>query len=168
MRRNHFASSVNLDKAWKTIERSSFVGNGYSYRFQKGVSYMDIPGILMGDWDLREGAQDHYSISNREEVINLLPLDKLWRLYTTPNGVHAFLMSEMFEDGSQIESTLLSLKCDPLYSRISQQRGGCAVRISPKPNRVGDYIARFWMELGEGSAIKAIEEIVAIHDSYLK
>ena len=146
------------------------------FRFDRGLKCMDMANLMMVDWDpIKPGDEpdDHYTISSKEEVYEIIKQRvtshpaELWRVYETPSGgVHAFLLSHSLtpEEG---EGILLEMKGDLLYRDFSLKRGMWGVRISPKPNRVGDFVARYVATFGSGKALSEHIETMKVHDSFL-
>ena len=147
-----------------------------TFRFDRGVKYMNLFNLLMIDWDpVAEGeeADGHYTIHSKQEVYELLEArvlshpDEVWKVYETPSGgIHAFLLSHKYtpEEGYDI---LTEMKGDTLYRDLSKQRGKWGVRISPKPKRVGDFVARYVATFGKGMALPEHIETMQVHDSFL-
>jgi hypothetical protein len=121
-----------------------------SLKSDQGTLYLRMSKLLMIDWDLvpdGEAVCDHYTVFSKEEVISLLEKrvqenpKELWKVYDTPSGgCHAFLVSHQYTPGKG-EAILAEMRGDDLYRRMCLWRGKWSVRVSPKPNRAGDYEA---------------------------
>ena len=172
----HFAAKANSSNNVGFLLRCNEVHTWGSFRFQQGVKYMNLTNLLMIDWDPvapGEEVDGHYTIHSKGEVYELLEArvqlhpEELWRVYETPSGgIHAFLLSHKYtpEEGYNL---LTEMKGDTLYRDISLKRGCWAVRISPKPKRVGDYVARYVGTFGQGVALPEHVETIKVHDSFL-
>jgi hypothetical protein len=161
----------------KEIKQQASLPEGVVLKYQEyskiHVMYMDK--LLMVDWDISGSnpVDHHYTVKNKEEIHRLLKFrvavypNELWKVYDTPSGgCHAFLLSHEYtpEEGIGI---LKFLKGDRLYQHFSLKKKVWSARISPKPGRDGDYIARFSGYIGNGKPLPRNLEIMAIHDSYL-
>jgi hypothetical protein len=60
------------------------------------------------------------------------------------------------------------LKCDQLYVDHCIKRKRFAVRISPKPNRMGDYVASYWKTFGRGNPLLEHLETLKLKESYIR
>ena len=136
---------------------------------------MDLLNLVMLDWDPSDEPDGvHYTISSTSEVEELLAQrvsehpDEFWVTYLTPSGgVHAFLLSHKYTP-EEAESMMRSLKCDLLYVELSLKRKKFGVRISPKPNRLGDYVASFWKTFGNGIPLPEHVETLKLKESFIK
>jgi len=148
-----------------------------SYRFDKGLHLMDFFNLVMIDWDPSPSDtpdEVHYTISSIEDVDRILSNriksnpDEFWVTYLTPSGgVHAFLVSHKYTP-EEAEPLMRELKCDLLYVELSLKRKKFGVRISPKPNRLGDYVASFWKTFGGGVPLMEHLETLKLKESYIK
>jgi hypothetical protein len=177
MSRFHFAaqasktSAASLSFLLKCNESFPW-GN---FRFDKGLQCMDLLNLVMLDWDPSDTPDGvHYTISSTSEVEELLTErvtqnpDEFWVTYLTPSGgVHAFLMSHKYTP-EEAEPLMRELKCDLLYVELSLKRKKFGVRISPKPNRLGDYVASFWKTFGDGVPLPEHLETLKLKESYIK
>lgn len=174
MSRFHFAAQatkVSLTFILKCNESYSW-GN---YRFDRGVHYMDLSSLVMLDWDPNDEPDGiHYTISSTQEVEELLAQrvsehpDEFWITYLTPSGgVHAFLLSHKYTP-EEAEPLMRQLKCDLLYVELSLKRKKFGVRISPKPNRLGDYVASYWKTFGSGIPLPEHVETLKLKESFIK
>ena len=152
------------------------VSDRVNLRYTKGVKYLDMVGLMMCDWDCAQSPDSvdhHYTITSLDQVDSIINSlvrakpDLLLIGYKTPSGgAHAFLVSHIvkLERGVKLG---YKLKCDQLYLKFCQQRGNFAVRVSPKLEREGDYIAKFWKTWGNGTPDPRQEEIMRGHDAFL-
>jgi hypothetical protein len=120
-------------------------------REERGMTFLNHRSVLMVDWDLP--SPDHpeqcATIKTRQEAVERLeawfrdnPVDS-WDVYDTPGGVRAFLLSRWVPAGSEeMRRVHKALGGDPVYSQRCGERGYYGVRVSPKPGRKGDYVAR--------------------------
>ena len=145
------------------------------FAFENGLKLIHFFNLMMVDWDPCEDGvvDDHYTIRSKEEVYQILEErvvnypDEIWRVYQTPSGgIHAFLLSHKItpEEGKDI---VTSMKGDLLYRECCLMKGKWAVRIGPKPNRVGDYVARYVATFGSGIPLPEHIEAIKVHDSFL-
>lgn len=143
---------------------------------QKGMKIISFRHVVMLDWDVpNEGhvMEGCVTIRRKEEAIVILQQycmeDKkmLFRVYETPGGVRAFLVSRMSESVRLDEPLMRRLSCDPLYTRLCASRGEWACRVSPKVGRKGDYVARYWTTIGDGKEDEGAMELVKYHDELI-
>jgi len=155
---------------WGFIKKEEKVGGHF-------MTFMFTKDLMMVDWDPAPVGQEidgiHYTISSKEEVYFILNErvaaypNELWRVYETPSGgVHAFLVSHHVRP-KQGEEIISSMKGDLIYKMLCKKQGYWSIRLSPKPGRPGDYIARFVGNWGNGSPLKDHLEVMDYHDSYL-
>ncbi|MEI2418716.1 hypothetical protein V6O07_00435 [Arthrospira platensis SPKY2] len=147
--------------------------NGVSHIYEeRNIKFISFKELMMADWDLAaQGETDsHYTISSREEVEEKLSPDQCWALYDTPNEVHAFLLSEKVKPRSQRAWQLTkSLDMDLLYLGMCRRQKIWSVRVSPKPGRANDFVARFNKIVGpRDKIIPELMEILAYHDASIE
>ncbi len=140
----------------------------------RGVRYITFRHVMMLDWDVPDvshKAGECVTIKEKGEALDILRAycmeDKkiVFRVYETPGGVRAFVTSKCF-DG--IEKQLMeALKCDPLYTQFCVQRREWSCRVSPKKGRENDYVARYWVTIGEGQEDEGAVELVRYHDELI-
>ena len=103
----------------------------------------------------------------------------LFATYDTPGGIRLFDLTRRRTPKKYYnptgnpggsESGLLNLKLggDPDYAFFNLKRGNYAARISPKPGRDNDFIARFVNYLGEGTPNPKNLRDVKFHDDLVK
>jgi hypothetical protein len=81
--------------------------------------------------------------------------DSLFKVYETPGGIRLFDLSKRATPRSYYQtgqSPSKALGDDIGYVNYNLRRGGFASRLSPKPGREGDYVARFRGYAGKGKA----------------
>jgi|LakMenEpi03Aug12_release.lakeMendotaPanAssembly.Ray.scaffolds.fasta_scaffold1156421_1 hypothetical protein len=166
-----FSKSLNLEELNFSFEAD------VSFRIEKGVRFMNMKHLLMCDWDVAHNGvvDDHHTVASIQEVDEIMKRwvaahpDQFWVGYKTPSGgAHAFLISKKVDVVGEDIAILDLLKVDKLYQYFCEKRKSFAVRISPKPNRFGDYIASYWKTWGTGQPIEELEEVLRKHDSFLK
>lgn len=143
----------------------------------RGIKFLSFKSLMMADWDLvAEGkaADFHYSIFNREEAVERLRklnLEKYcWAVYHTPNGVHAFLISQQVKPRSkQAKAISTALGMDELYMGMCKKHNYWSVRVSPKPGRVNDYVAQFKELVGnQETIVPELYSLLDYHDSCIE
>lgn len=177
MAANHFSAqaSVTINISITFLLKCGETHSWGKFRFDKGLKCMDTFSLMMIDWDpCGDGeVDDHYTIHSKGEVYELLEArvlthpDELWKVYETPSGgIHAFLLSHKVtpEQGSDL---IKKMRGDLLYRDLSIKRGMWGVRIGPKPNRLGDYVARYVATFGTGIPLPEHLETMKVHDSFL-
>jgi hypothetical protein len=147
---------------------------GYKKYETTNLEFVQTDTIPMLDWDWPN--QGHKKtecvtitclndvIAKLKVYVKKFPTQSV-RVYVTPGGVRAFFLgtkcsvAEFYEkwDGA-------SLSADPLYIELTKKNGGFPVRISPKPNRVGDFVATYVCTLGAPSNPEMLTVIKAVHD----
>lgn len=174
---NHFSFTASQFSKTLNLEELNFSSDAeVRFRYEKGMRFIDMKSLLMCDWDVAQNGvvDDHHTVTSIEEINEIMERwvaahpDQFWVGYKTPSGgAHAFLLSKKveLEEGVAI---LDLLKVDKLYQYFCGKRRSFAVRVSPKPNRFGDYIASFWKTWGTGQPLEELEEILKIHDKFLK
>ena len=151
------------------------VSDRLNLRYENGLKCLDMVGLMMGDWDPAPAGKldNHYTVTGLEQIDSIMSSwararpNQLWLGYKTPSGgAHAFLVSHVvgLNEGINLGTTL---RCDKLYLKYCLRRGSFAVRVSPKLNREGDYIAKFWKTWGNGKPDPRQEEIMRGHDAFL-
>ena len=177
MSRFHFAAQASLTSATSLsfLLKCNETYSWGNYRFDKGLQCMDLLNLVMLDWDPSDEPDGvHYTISSTQEVEELLSErvskhpDEFWVTYLTPSGgVHAFLLSHKYTP-QEAENLMRELRCDLLYVELSCKRKKFGVRISPKPNRLGDYVASYWQTFGRGTPLLEHIETLRLKESYIK
>ena len=147
-----------------------------SFRLERKIQFMNLFTLLMVDWDPAAEGEDtdgHYTIRSKQEVFTILEErvanhpDELWRVYKTPSGgIHTFLLSHKVTpvEGYEI---LTEMRGDTLYRDMSVKRNKWGVRVSPKPGREGDFIARYIKTYGKGNPLEEHLGTMQVHDSFL-
>lgn len=176
MAANHFSAQASgtINSSISFLLKCGETQTWGKFRFDKGLKCMDTFNLMMIDWDPTDGEiDDHYTIRSKGEVYQILEErvinypDELWRVYETPSGgIHAFLLSHKYtpEEGY---SLITEMRGDLLYRDLSIKRGMWGVRIGPKPNRIGDYVARYVATFGSGIPLPEHIEAMKVHDSFL-
>jgi hypothetical protein len=179
MSRFHFAAEATKTSAdiLHFLMKCNEAYSWGSYRFDKGLQLMDFLNLVMLDWDPSPSDTPdgvHYTISSTSDVEALLTErvvknpDEFWVTYLTPSGgVHAFLLSHKYTP-LEAEPLMRGLKCDLLYVELSLKRNRFGVRISPKPNRLGDYVASYWKTFGNGIPLPEHLDTLKLKESYIK
>lgn len=148
----------------------------WGYREQRGVGYMMSTKVMMVNWDIADREGIHYTIRTREEAVaKVEALVKVhpymvWKVYYTPNGVHAFLLSEEVTPKSKRAKYIYkALKEDGLYLKFSQMRNLWGIRVTPKVGREGDFVVRYegYIWGSEGEILPSAKELMDTHDSLI-
>lgn len=141
-----------------------------------------VTGTMMLDWDMpADGHKDDrcISISKREDAYEIIHQwcqkhhSYLFKVYDTPGGVRAFCLSHTFNwrntAGYKLcEHFMSRLDCDKLYTKFScMNQNGWRARVSPKPNRENDYVAKHFMWMGYGAPTKIHINNVDAHDKLI-
>lgn len=173
---NHFSAQASgtINTSITFLLKCGETQSWGKFRFDKGLKCMDTNDLMMIDWDPTDGeVDDHYTIRSKGEVYQILEErvinhpDELWRVYETPSGgIHAFLLSHQVTP-KQGGDLITEMRGDLLYRDHSIKRGMWGVRIGPKPNRIGDYVARYVATFGQGIALPEHIEAMKVHDSFL-
>ena len=170
------SKNVNLRRELYYNPHTQTAGRGYFGDFKK---------TPMIDIDVK--SKSHYARNvfhkGKPEALGDLfkylktPLGKksLFSAYETPGGIRLFDLSrrtvpKKYYNPSN-ESGWLNLKLggDPAYPVFNMKRGGYGTRLSPKPGREGDYVARFLDNYGSGQANpKNVLEVKKYHDDLIK
>lgn len=141
-----------------------------------GIDYAMFDHLLMIDWDVDDGSHVN---ARRQCLVDSageawLRLTKwcekhpeyTFHFYLTPGGARAFCTSHYFhpkDEGAQ--QMLKSLRCDRLYREMSRRRGVWGCRISPKPGRPDDYVARYVGSVGKALSNWNLVQLVIWHDA---
>jgi hypothetical protein len=168
--------NVNLRRELYYNPHTQTAGRGY---------FGDLKKTPMIDIDIKgksHYARNVYHKGKPEALGNLFnylktPQGKksLFATYETPGGIRLFDLSrrkvpKKYYNPSN-ESGWLNLKLggDPDYPVFNMKRGGYGTRLSPKPGREGDYVAKFLDYYGSGQAIpKNVLEVKKYHDALIK
>lgn len=127
---------------------------GYTYCRDRdmGIDFLAYTSLLMCDWDLPNPGHKSercLTITHRDEAIEQLASvcalqpDLTWRVYDTPGGVRAFLTSHLTRVNAVALGIMRLLNCDPVYTMLTRRERRWWCRVSPKPDREGDYVAQY-------------------------
>lgn len=137
--------------------------------------------VPMLDWDWpNEGHKSEASITiqNVNDVIKVLssyierhPYQVI-KVYVTPGGVRAFFLGKL-QNPEEFFSTGEgdTLKADPLYINLAKKMKAFPVRVSPKINRKGDFVASHYVTLGNENNLltnKLSLMLSKSHDAYIQ
>jgi hypothetical protein len=176
---NHF--SIKARKSLKLLKLNTFYteylhGVSIAHVEDAGITYKRFDKIAFLDWDwpnVSHRNNDCVTIQNFGEVVDLL---EPWlhkhpsfaiRLYETPGGVRGIFTSHFMTVNELVALGIEELNSDPMYIKLSLQRGVFGARISPKLNRTGDFIARYVCTLGVQQDVQILDILSKFHDNYL-
>ena len=143
-----------------------------------GVEFISLSNIPMLDWDWpNEGhkTSECITITNLNEVLVILyaylkryPSQSI-RVYITPGGVRAFFLGESLSVKEFFENKEgETLNADPMYIGLTKRGDSFPVRISPKPNRKGDFVASYCCTLGQQPNKQLLDVLLKVHDKPIK
>ena len=146
-------------------------GKGYFGNFRKTPMLdLDLPGASHFDRNVIH--------SNKEQAIKKIaeflgtPQGKksLFAAYDTPGGIRLWDLSRRMSPKKYYKKGISeALGDDPDYRTWNVKRGGFATRLSPKPGREGDEVAKFVDYLGSGEAIpENVQEVATWHDNLIR
>ena len=131
--------------------------------------------------DLDFKGASHYARNTALQKYFKTPAGKksLFATYDTPGGIRLFDLARRRSPRKYYnptgnpggkESGLLNLKLggDPDYAVHNIRRGAYSNRVSPKPGRDGDFVARFVDYLGDGVANPKNLQDIKFHDDLIK
>ena len=108
---------------------------------------------------------DYYKNNNIDNIRSECIRDnsKLFRIYKSRNGIHAFLISHSstYTDPNAI-NLMLDLDCDFYYTVYSYLRGW-SVRLNRKETDVSDELYNFIEDIGTGKPDERLEKLVNLH-----
>ena len=173
--------NVNLRKELYYNPHTQTAGKGYFGDFKK-TPMIDID--IKGASHL---ARNVYHQGKPEALKGLFkylktPAGKksLFATYETPGGIRLFDLArrrvprKYYNPTGNLggrESGMLNLKLggDPSYPPFNLRRGGYGSRLSPKPGRKGDYVAKLLDYYGSGQAIpRNVMEVKKYHDALIR
>lgn len=159
-------SSSQKFKYWK-LERPLFVNIDYEHGYQESDLFEDNKMYYLKFYDFLMIDFDKVSINHVREKLSLFsPLT--FRIYSTYNGFHAFLMSASLNHRSSKTRLLLEdLGCDPYYIKFSHNLG-FKVRLNPKKGRDDEKSASVYVETMGTRICDWCEQMAEIHDQYIQ
>ena len=93
--------------------------------------------------------------------------ESVFDIYSTPAGLRMFDLGRR-QSPLSYATTADKIGSDPLYQAFSLQRGKFGARVSPKPGRAGDFVARpIHRAYGEGKIITDNFRELKIHDNLI-
>ena len=149
----------------------------YKYHADLGIHFTANSDIPMLDWDWPDTGHktdECLTITCLNEVLDILKEylvlypEQAVKVYVSPGGVRAFFIGKR----SDVETFFckeggLYLGADPLYVQLCIRNNNFPVRVSPKPNRVDDFVAVHVCTLGTPD--KVLEaELSSYHDKAIK
>jgi hypothetical protein len=143
----------------------------YRHDTKTGVNYTAFKDIPMGDWDWpNEGhaTEQCLTITCLQDVLDTLNeylsyYEDHVRVYVTPGGVRAFFLGQ--PRVPQEFWFRFPFYADPIYRKFTLKSGIYSARVSPKPNRAGDFVARYVCTLANAEADpKLLEQLLVHHD----
>ncbi len=144
-------------------------GFAVEYDFRNKILAIDLYGVVMLDYDLkdgwtRQGVIDYLSwvVAEAEGV----GLHLTFLLQATDRGVHAFLVSHPYQRGLFWVDLLLALRNDFHYTSFAHVRG-FGVRLTAKPDTPQDRVAWFapYQPPAEGEPVDVELEVCCHLDS---
>ena len=113
------------------------------YDIYYGIWRMCTAGLLKIDFDVKEDFEKTDAIRVLREYVQKetqAGRDRLFWLYETPNGVHAYLMNEWVYYGDPQAREVMQLGNDPTFVELVSHAGHC-LRIGPKAFTYGREFA---------------------------
>ena len=167
---NHF--SVKARKAIHNmqLDEPGVIEPGVEYliRSKPYIHVTYFANLPMVDWDWPDSVhpEECVTIESLADVVkmvtNYLAEHKQHvRIYLTPSGVHAFFLARPLNP-SQFEADSAVLNCDPLYQKLTLERGGFTVRVTPK-QRPCDFIVVYALTLANCEADPELARMLDVH-----
>lgn len=147
---------------------------GYKKYERTALEFVQTDTIPMLDWDWPNRGHKTAKcvtitclndvISRLKDYLKVYPSQSI-RVYVTPGGVRAFFLgTKCSVEDFYANFGGETLNADPLYIRLTKRNEGFPVRISPKPSRVGDFVATYVCTLGAEPNQEMLAVIKAVHD----
>lgn len=178
MNRFHAAKTrANLNSTFDLIKMTWESHSWGQYKFEKGFLIMEFLWVFMADFDLPPEGQEvdgiHYTVGSLEEIDQMVTkcaehTGLRFRGYVTPSGgAHIFCVSKPIaaHDAAYLWE---QLSVDQFYRAIVERNGYYACRVTPKPKRMGDFVARYWKDWNDHVPTdQGVMELMNIHDNWL-
>lgn len=143
-----------------------------------GIQFISLSDIPMLDWDWpNEGhkVEECVTITNLKQVVDVLteyvkkhPSQSI-RVYVTPGGVRAFFLGESLSpEDFFCNKGGEELSADPLYIKLCKKFDVFPARVSPKPNRKGDFVASYCCTIGTQPNPERLNTLIKVHDNPIK
>lgn len=142
--------------------------------FESEVNILRNNYIPVLDWDVpNEGhkIEECVTFQSRTEIYKTIDFyAELFglsiKVYNTPGGVRGWITSHQFSPRGLV-TCMYKMQVDPVYQNMTRERNEWGARVSPKPNREGDYVAKFSHMVGD-IIIPEAEEVIEYHDKLIK
>ena len=145
---------IRSDQNWEYgQQKSDYCKDGIMY-------YLKFYDFVMIDFDGVEEDEVTFRLESFPEFT--------FRLYSTFNGFHAFLISKSMRHNSDYVNFLLrNLGCDPYYILFAQ-KVGFKIRLNKKINRQEQFVAKYIKTIGdENNVDEKCLEYVKLHDKLI-
>jgi len=163
----------------KNIEFRRELGPNQYTNTAQPMLYMGNKRVPMLDIDLPIGVNSHLGIQMRHGFKNKSDFMKFfeghlkndpnaaYRLYDTPGGIRLWDMANR-STPLRYSRTSARMHSDPLYIGKSIQENKYWSRLSPKPGRKDDFVAKFDDLYGDGTVLpKNLGETKKFHDAII-
>lgn len=150
----------------------------YRKETKTGIEYVGLSHLPMADWDWPDKGHKVdacVTIRGISDVLKELgrflrkyPNQSI-RVYQTPGGIRTFFVGEPLSVGEFHKKLGFELGThlnqDPMYRELVLRRNEFTFRISPKPRRKGDYVAKYLYTLNSRNADKELVKLLEkVHD----
>lgn len=139
------------------------IGEGYEYGWQDSKLFQDNKMWYISFTDMFMADID--DISQLDEVKRkILESGLTARIYTTFNGFHVFITSEIIPHNSKRCFELSDYLGSDIYYKLFSRRFGYKVRLNPKKDRCEFLSSIFLEKIGDQTELKNLVDLLQIHD----
>ena len=144
-KRDVFYITPNQDNESMTFKNDLPEGDYLSFNIQKEFIALILKDVVMFDFDFKDGADEAIVMKQFQKIVEIAKeafnIDFLFIVFKSDAGVHVFLLShKMRHDDLQTIDFMLSL-CNDIWYCAFSYINGFGIRLNPKKDRPGDFIA---------------------------
>lgn len=144
------------------------------YREEREMKFLGFENMAMMDWDFPDSGHKSntcVTITTASDAMELVYAychfypEALMAIQLTKGGVRGWRLDKPFTVNEFAQHHKV-LKCDPIYARLSVEKGLFWSRVSPKPNRKNDVITT-WCYIGNGEIHNLLVEPWRVYLQFL-
>lgn len=148
------------------IDRPIECHSDYEYGYQLSDYCQDSKMYYLKFYELMMLDYDGITIDQLEQTLSPHFDRYLFRIYSTHNGFHVFVVSHRIHHRIALD-TMKVLGCDIYYCLFSSKYG-YKIRLSPKLHRDETFLAKYIKEIGTLPADSSLIQLMELHDAFIE
>lgn len=157
--------SKSLVKCIKKPQRLLYDESNYYLAIDQitNTHYVCYRNLLMMDIDFYKGDKSYDSLIDEIKLYVEKNPQYRFRLYSTRNGIHAFLISKKLDYRSEEALNIMLSNRNDFYYIVYSYLRGWSVRLNRKIDEEREILYEYIQDIGEAEIDSELEEMVNLH-----